>query len=110
MNPITDIIFTLTWFLLLVWAIRTMSRGWGLSQPVEKVQPPSGVWTTQVKKPVHPEMAEVKPGEQLMGVTFKQKEEDPLQQSLQARINELNNEEDIDDDDEDDGGDVVVRI
>ena len=110
MNPITDIIFTLTWFLLLVWAIRTMSRGWGLSQPVEKVQPPSGVWTTQVKKPVHPEMAEVKPGEQLMGVTFKQKEEDPLQQSLQARINELNNEEDIDDDDDDDGGDVVVRI
>ena len=110
MNPITDIIFTLTWFLLLVWAIRTMSRGWGLSQPVDKVQPPSGVWTTQVKKPVHPEMAEVKPGEQLMGVTFKQKEEDPLQQSLQARINELNKEEDIDDDDDDDGGDVVVRI
>ncbi len=110
MNPITDIIFTLTWFLLLVWAIRTMSRGWGLSQPVDKVQPPSGVWTTQVKKPVHPEMAEVKPGEQLMGVTFKQKEEDPLQQSLQARINELNNEEDIDDDDEDDDGDVIVRV
>ena len=104
MNPITDIIFTLTWFLLLVWAIRTMSRGWGLSQPVEKVQPPSGVWTTQVKKPVHPEMAEVKPGEELMGVTFKQREEDPLYKSLGQRIEELEEEND------DDDGDVVVRI
>ncbi len=104
MNTITDIIFTLTWFLLLVWAIRTMSRGWGLSQPVQKVNPPSGVWTTQVKKPVHPEMAEVKPGEELMGVTFKQTEEDPLYKSLGKRIEQL--EEDGDDDD----GDIVVRL
>ena len=107
MNPITDIIFTLTWFLLLVWAIRTMSRGWGLSQPVEKVQPPSGVWTTQVKKPVHPEMVDVEPGEELMGVTFKQKEVDELQESLKARIEELNTDEDEDDDDD---GDVIVRV
>ena len=111
MNPITDIIFTLTWFLLLVWAIRTMSRGWGLSQPVEKVQPPSGVWTTQVKKPVHPEMVDVEPGEELMGVTFKQDPQDPLYKSMQDRIETLREEEgttDIEDDDDD--GDVVVRI
>ncbi len=108
MNPITDIIFTLTWFLLLVWAIRTMSRGWGLSQPVEKVQPPSGVWTTQVKKPVHPEMVDVEPGEELMGVTFKQEEVDELQESLKARIEELSTDDE--DDDDDDGGDVIVRI
>ena len=106
MNPITDLIFILTWLLLLVWAIRTMSRGWGLSQPVQRVQPPDGVWTTQVKKPVHPEMVDVKPGEELMGVTFKQKEVDELQQSLQSRIDELSSE----DDEDDDGGDVIVRI
>tara|TARA_Y100001963_G_C6746346_1_gene431807 strand:+ start:119 stop:442 length:324 start_codon:yes stop_codon:yes gene_type:complete len=107
MNPITDIVFTLTWFLLLVWGIRTMSRGWGLmTQPIKKNDIPDGVWTTQVTKPVHPEMAEVKPGEQLMGVTFKQKEVDELQESLKARIEELDSE----DEEEDDDGDVIVRI
>ena len=30
----------------------------------------SGTWTTQVKKPVHPEMKDVEPGTELMGVTF----------------------------------------
>ena len=110
MNPITDLIFTLSWFILLVWAIRTMARGWGLmTQPIQKNDVnPDGVWTTQVKKPVHPEMVDVKPGEELMGVTFKQREEDPLQQSLKSRIEELNTDEDEDDDDDD--GDVIVRV
>ncbi len=83
-----------------------MSRGWGLmNQPIERNNAsPNGVWTTQVKKPVHPEMADVKPGEELMGVTFKQKEEDPLYKSLGKRIEQL--EEDGDDDD----GDIVVRL
>ena len=112
MNPITDLIFTLSWFILLVWAIRTMARGWGLmTQPIQKNDVnPDGVWTTQVKKPVHPEMVDVKPGEELMGVTFKQREEDPLQQSLKSRIEELNTDEDEDDDDDDGGGDVIVRV
>ena len=84
-----------------------MSRGWGLmTQPIRKNDIPDGVWTTQVTKPVHPEMAEVKPGEQLMGVTFKQKEVDELQESLKARIEELDSE----DEEEDDDGDVIVRI
>ena len=85
-----------------------MSRGWGLmTQPIQKNDVnPDGVWTTQVKKPVHPEMVDVKPGEELMGVTFKQKEVDELQQSLQSRIDELSSE----DDEDDDGGDVIVRI
>ena len=113
MNPITDIIFTLTWFLLLVWAIRSMARGWSLmTQPIKRDQP-NGVWTTQVKKPVHPEMAEVKPGEQLMGVTFKQDPQDPLYKSMQDRIETLREEEgtnDVEDDDEDDDGDVIVRV
>ena len=84
-----------------------MSRGWGLmTQPIRKNDIPDGVWTTQVTKPVHPEMAEVKPGEQLMGVTFKQKEVDELQESLKARIEELDSEDEEDDDD----GDVIVRV
>ena len=107
MNPIVDLLFTLSWFILLVWAIRTMARGWGLmTQPIQRNDVPNGVWTTQVTRPVHPEMAEVKPGEELMGITFKESEVDELQQSLQSRIKELNQEEEEDDDD----GDIVVRV
>ena len=73
----------------------------------------TGTWTTEVKKPVHPEMQNVKPGEQLMGVTFKSKEvtECDLEEykSLQARIDALRAElEGDDEEDEDDGGDVVI--
>ena len=103
MNPFVDFLFTTSWFILLVWAIRTMARGWGLmTQPIERT--PSGVWTTQVKKPVHPEMVDVKPGEELMGVTFKNQSEDPLLQSLQERIEELEDEDDYED------GDIIVRV
>jgi len=42
----------------------------------------------------------------LMGVTFKQKEVDTLQESLKARIEELDSEDEEDDDD----GDVIVRV
>ena len=76
----------------------------------------SGTWTTAVKKAVHPEMVDVKPGEQLMGVTFQEKPTScDLEEyrDLQARIEELRMElegEEDDEDDEDDGGDVVVRV
>ena len=30
MNAITDLLFTLSWFILLVWALRSMARGWNL--------------------------------------------------------------------------------
>ena len=107
MNPITDIIFTLTWFALLVIAIRQMSRGWNVEKPVR----PSGMYTTQVKKPVHPEMKDVEPGTELMGVNFEQKTSCDLEEykDLQARIDELRQElEGEEDDDDDDGGDVVA--
>ena len=115
MNPITDILFTLSWFILLVWAIRTMAKGWGLmTQPIQKNDVPTGVWTTQVKKPVHPEMVDVKPGEELMGVTFDQKTSCSLEeyQALQKRIEELKIElaMEEDEDDEDDDGDIIVRV
>jgi hypothetical protein len=105
MNPITDIVFTITWFLLLVWAIRSMARGW--SKPVRDYN--AGTWTTEVTKRVHPEMIDVEPGEQLLGVTFEKKTECNLEEykALQARIEELKQE--LEDDEEDGDGDVVVR-
>ena len=113
MNPTTDIVFTITWVLLLVWAIRSMSRGIASQyiDPGENVRP-RGMWTTQVKKPTHPEMIDVKPGDQLMGVTFAEKPSscDLAQyKALQDRIEELRLE--LDPDDEDDDGDVpsIVR-
>ena len=73
----------------------------------------SGTWTTQVKRPVHPEMKDVEPGTELMGVNFGKTECDLEQyKALQARIEELRLElgGDIDDeeDEDDDGGSTVV--
>ena len=112
MNPITDIVFSLTWILLLIWAIRSASKGWN-AMPQNNTRP-SGMWTTQVKKAVHPEMEGVKPGEELMGVTFDQKTSCSLEeyQALQKRIEELKIElaMEEDEDDEDDDGDIIVRV
>ena len=112
MNPITDIVFSLTWILLLVWAIRSVVSGWR-SKPVRDFNTGrlTGEWTTEVKKPVHPEMRDVKPGTELMGVNFQQKTECDLEEykALQERIEELKEELKDPWDDEDDDGDIVVR-
>ena len=113
MNPITDIVFSLTWILLLVWAIRSVARGW--SKPVRDFNADrlSGEWTTEVTKRVHPEMEGVEPGEQLMGVTFERKTECDLEEykALQERIEELKSElEDPWEDDDDDDGDVPAIV
>jgi hypothetical protein len=72
----------------------------------------TGTWTTEVKKPVHPEMRDVEPGTQLMGVNFQQKTECDIEEykDLQARIDALKAELEGDDEEEDDDGDVVVRV
>jgi len=102
MNPITDIVFSLTWVLLLVWAIRSISKGWD-----QNLNSPKGMWTTKVRKPIHPEMLDVKPGEELMGVTFGGKSCDlDDYKDLQQRIEQLKEELE----DEDDDGDIVVRL
>ena len=112
MNPITDIVFSLTWILLLVWAIRSVVSGWR-SKPVRDFNTGrlTGEWTTEVKKPVHPEMIDVKPGTELMGVNFKPKTECDLEEykALQERIEELKQELKDPWDEEDDDGDIVVR-
>ena len=66
-----------------------------------------------VTKRVHPEMVDVEPGEELMGVTFEKKDSCSLEEykDLQARIEILRAELEGDDEDDDDDGDVpaVVR-
>ncbi len=59
----------------------------------------------RITKIPHPELLDVKPGDELMVVNFKEQgQSDPIYKSLQERIDELTEEED-----EDDDGDVVVR-
>ena len=66
-----------------------------------------------VTKRVHPEMQDVEPGTELMGVTFDKKDSCDLEEykDLQARIEALRAELEGDDEEEDDDdGDVVVRV
>ena len=110
MNPITDIVFTLTWLFLLVWAVRSVVSG-ARSQSVRNYN--AGTWTTQVTKRVHPEMIDVEPGEQLMGVSFEKKTSCDLEEykDLQNRIEELKQElEDPWDDEDDDDGNVPALL
>ena len=110
--------FLLTWFVLLFYAVRLISRGWSAASEMDgrKVIKEK---TTFVTKTVHPEMEEVEVGDELLVVRFDEPEKeqdprfkldspalhnlDPLQQSLRDRINELN-----EDDDDDDGG-IISR-
>ena len=104
MNPLTDFIFTVTWFALLVFAIRSIIRGWSISKNI----PMQGysIEKKTVTKIPHPEMAEVQNGDELLVVKFgKEEKKDPLLQSLENRITELNDPWEEDDDD----GDLVVR-
>ena len=75
----------------------------------------TGTWTTEVVKPIHPEMRDVEAGTKLMGVNFQQKTECDLEEykDLQARIDalriELGGDIDDEEDEEDDGGgDVII--
>ena len=108
MNPFTDFLFTVSWFILLVWGIRTMARGWSLmSAPLKDVDLAYKIEKKTVTKIPHPEMADVKNGDELLVVKFGEEEKkDPLLQSLENRITELNDP----DEDDDDDGDVVVRV
>ena len=110
MNPITYIVFSLTWIFILLWAVRSFIS-WARSQAVRNYN--ADTWTTEVTKRIHPEMMDVKPGEQLMGVTFDKKTSCDLEEykALQERIEELKSElEDPWEDDDDDDGDVPAII
>ena len=108
MNTVTDIVFSLTWLLLFLWAISSIVRGWRFAP--ENTSRPRGMWTTKVTRRMHPEMIDVEPGEELMGVTFEKPSSCDLEdyKELQERIKELKTElEDPWEDDDD--GDIVVR-
>ncbi len=113
MNPLTDLLFTLSWFILLVWALRSMARGWNLmTMDPKEIKYSATESSKQVTKPPHPELAEVKPGDELLVVNFTPDDEfnrkvsdGMLQQSLQDRIEELVEE---DEDDDDEGGAAVL--
>ena len=109
MNPITDIVFSLTWIFLLVWTVRSVISG-ARSQAVRNYN--ADTWTTEVTKRIHPEMIDVEPGEQLMGVSFEKKTSCDLEEyrDLQNRIEELILELEDPWDDEDDDGDVPSLI
>ena len=112
MNPLTDFIFIASWVALFVLAIRSLIKGWAMMREPEPMKNyRQGTWTTEVQKPVHPEMKDVQPGEQLLGVTFEQKTECDLEEykALQERINQLKLELESDDEDDDDDGGLIVR-
>ena len=104
-------IFIFSWLILLVLAVRLIVRGWSAaSQLGGKQYIDEG--TRYVTRVQHPEMAEVKPGDELMVVQFTPDDEftdkvvdGMLQQSLKDRIEELD-----DDDDDDDGGALVPAV
>ena len=78
---------------------------WKNISDISKISNKIEVESRTVKRTVHPELLEVKPGDELMVVNIKETDErDPIYKSLQERIDELNEE----DDDDDDGG-LVVR-
>ena len=114
MNPFTDFIFIVSWVALLVVAVSFIINGFR-SKSVKDFNAGriSGEWTTEVSKPVHPEMRDVKPGTELLGVNFEQKTECDLEEyrALQDRIEELKSElEDPWDDEDDDDGNVPALI
>ena len=97
-------IFIFSWLILLVFAVRLIARGWSAASELGGRQY-IDEGTRYVTRVQHPEMAEVKPGDELMVVNFKQpRSEDPLLQSLEDRIDELKN-----DNDDDDDGDIIAR-
>jgi len=87
---------------LFVQALKLMSGGFQASKQLE-VSPPV-VEKRQVTRAIHPEMADVKQGDELMVVNFRQTPTDPMLKSLKDR---LDNGPQIDDpwDDKDDEGD-----
>ncbi len=85
-----------------------MAKGWNLMT----IDPKEIKYTEsskQVTRPPHPELVDVKPGDELLVVNFGEEEkQDPLHTALQNRIEELNDEIDTDDDDE--GGAPVPAL
>ena len=120
MDNLSIFLFAIAGISTLVGAFYLMASA-ATSKPVRDYN--AGTWTTQVKKPVHPEMKDIEPGTELMGVNFEQKTTCNIDDygELQRRIAELKGEledlapseyeppwDDEEDEEDDDGGDVVI--
>ena len=92
---------------LFIQALRLMSGGFRAAQELSTPV----VEKRQVTRAIHPEMADVKNGDELMVVNFQQVPQDPMLQSLKDRIDSGPEIDDPWDDDEDDGdGDVPALL
>ena len=88
-------------------AVRLMSGGFKAAQELSKPV----VEKRQVTRAIHPEMADVKNGDELMVVNFQQVPQDPMLQSLKKRLDSGPQIDDPWDDGEDDGdGDVPALL
>ena len=88
-------------------ALRLMSGGFKAAQELSTPV----VEKRQVTRAIHPEMADVKNGDELMVVNFQRAVPDPMLQSLKDRIDSGPQIDDPWDDDEDDGdGDVPALL
>ena len=88
-------------------ALRLMSGGF---QAAQELSTPV-VEKRQVTRAIHPEMADVKNGDELMVVNFQRAVPDPMLQSLKKRLDSGPQIDDPWDDDEDDGdGDVPALL
>ena len=118
-----DILYAISVLILSFFGISLMANGWGLMSMAERenTEEYEHYNNPELKKAVeestHPEMQNLLEGEQLLSVSFVKEDppgekeyEDPLNKSLQERIDALreeNKKDEEDDDDEDDGGELV---
>ena len=103
--------FTLIYIAISVYlfynALRLMSGGFKAAQEISKPV----VEKRQVTRAIHPEMVDVKNGDELMVVNFQQVPQDPMLQSLKKRLDNGPQIDDPWDDDDDDGdGDVPAKL
>ena len=88
-------------------ALRLMSGGFKAAQELSKPV----VEKRQVTRAIHPEMVDVKNGDELMVVNFQQVPKDPMLQSLKKRLDSGPQIDDPWDDEDDDGdGDVPAKL
>ena len=106
MEYISVIFFGLTTLLLALMAFRLMWKGFEVMNNEPLI---SSKWTenkVMITKTYHPEMVDVKAGDELMVVNFGESSDESYK-DLQSRIEEL--KEQLLEDEDDDDGDIVVR-
>lgn len=99
MSILTVVLFASCSLYLLANAIQLIRKAAAL--PAQKFEEPISippeVVRRKVTRPVHPEMKDVRPGDELLVVNFKKNQmPDPWLDSLRDRVEEINSEDDDD--------------